>query len=94
MRDPANLQALLDAPLFHSVHFQPSFAPRIARPGVMLAEPALGEDTIAALRARGHEVEVTAPWAVGRLTAAEWAPDGRLRAAATPRLMQAYAVGR
>ena len=94
MRDAGNLQALLDAPLFHSVHFQPSFAPRIAQPGVMLAEPALGEAVIAALRARGHEVEVTAPWAIGRLTAAEWAPDGWMRAAATPRLMQAYAVGR
>ena len=34
------------------------------------------------------------PGRSGRLTAAEREPDGLLRAAATPRLMQAYAVGR
>ena len=49
---------------------------------------------IDALRARGHAVEVAEPWTVGRLTAAARDPDGMLRAAATPRLMQAYAVGR
>ena len=31
---------------------------------------------------------------IGRLTAALREPDGLLRGAATPRLMQAYAVGR
>jgi gamma-glutamyltranspeptidase/glutathione hydrolase len=60
----------------------------------MMAEPALGAETIAELRRRGHEVEVAEPWTVGRLTAARRDPDGLLRAAATPRLMQAYAVGR
>jgi gamma-glutamyltranspeptidase/glutathione hydrolase len=39
-------------------------------------------------------VTVAEPWTVGRLTAALREPDGMLRAAATPRLMQAYAVGR
>jgi len=33
-------------------------------------------------------------WTAGRLTAAARDADGTLRAAATPRLMQAYAVGR
>ena len=37
---------------------------------------------------------VADPWTVGRMTAAERDADGLLRAAATPRLMQAYAVGR
>ena len=59
-----------------------------------MVEPSLGEPAIDALRARGHELEVSEPWAVGRLTAAKRETNGLLRAAATPRLMQAYAIGR
>ncbi len=89
-----DLQEGMDAPLFHSMHFQGSFYPREAKPGEMMIEPAFGDDVIAALEARGHIVHVAEPWTVGRLTAAMRDPDGMLRAAATPRLMQAYAVGR
>ncbi|MEM7488098.1 MAG: gamma-glutamyltransferase family protein [Pseudomonadota bacterium] len=89
-----DLQEGMDAPLFHSMHFQGSFYPRAAKPGEMMIEPAFGADVIADLRARGHVVHVAEPWSVGRLTAAMRDPDGTLRAAATPRLMQAYAVGR
>jgi gamma-glutamyltranspeptidase/glutathione hydrolase len=89
-----NLQEAIDAPLFHSMHFQSSFYPREAHPGRMMAEPGLGADTIAELRRRGHEVELAGPWTIGRLTAAKRDRDGLLRAAATPRQMQAYAVGR
>jgi gamma-glutamyltranspeptidase/glutathione hydrolase len=89
-----DLQEGMDAPLFHSMHFQGSFYPREAKPGEMMLEPAFGEDVIAELRACGHRVHVAEPWSVGRLTAAMREPDGTLRAAATPRLMQAYAVGR
>ncbi len=88
------LQACMDAPLFHSMHFQGSFYPREAKPGEMMLEPAFGDAVINDLRARGHVVHVAEPWSVGRLTAALRDPDGVLRAAATPRLMQAYAVGR
>ncbi|WP_299654104.1 gamma-glutamyltransferase family protein [uncultured Tateyamaria sp.] len=88
------LQACMDQPLFHSMHFQGSFFPREVRPGEMMIEPNVGEDVIADLRARGHKVTVAEPWTVGRLTAALREPGGMLRAAATPRLMQAYAVGR
>jgi gamma-glutamyltranspeptidase/glutathione hydrolase len=89
-----NLQEGIDSPLFHTGHFQASFYPRGTRPGHLMLEPALGEDVISDLRRRGHDVEVAAPWTVGRLTAASRSPDGLLRAGATPRLMQAYAVGR
>ncbi|MGJ8573192.1 MAG: gamma-glutamyltransferase family protein [Hoeflea sp.] len=89
-----DLQEGMDAPLFHSMHFQGSFFPREAKPGEMMIEPNVGEGTIEALRKRGHIVTVADPWTVGRLTAALRHPDGALRAAATPRLMQAYAVGR
>ncbi|MDA8747567.1 gamma-glutamyltransferase family protein [Litoreibacter sp.] len=88
------LQECMDAPLFHSMHFQGSFFPREVKPGEMMIEPNIGDDVIADLRARGHKVTVAEPWTVGRLTAAMREPDGILRAAATPRLMQAYAVGR
>ncbi|TNJ44451.1 gamma-glutamyltransferase family protein [Phaeobacter sp. B1627] len=88
------LQQCMDAPLFHSMHFQGSFFPREVRSAEMMVEPAFGEAVISELRARGHKVIVADPWTVGRLTAALREPDGLLRAAATPRLMQAYAVGR
>jgi gamma-glutamyltranspeptidase/glutathione hydrolase len=88
------LQEGMDAPLFHSIHFQGSFHPREAQPGEMLIEADFGESAIAELRRRGHGVTVAAPRSLGRLTAALREPDGILRAAATPRLMQAYAVGR
>ncbi|SDX58002.1 gamma-glutamyltransferase family protein [Litoreibacter albidus] len=89
-----DMQEGMDAPLFHSMHFQGSFFPREAKPGEMMIEPNVTEGTIEGLRARGHVVTVAAPWTVGRLTAALRNADGTLQAAATPRLMQAYAVGR
>ncbi len=88
------LQACMDAPLFHTTHFQGSFFPRGVRSGEMMIEPDVGQDVIADLRARGHKLIVADPWSVGRMTAALREADGTLRAAATPRLMQAYAVGR
>jgi len=89
-----NLQAAIDLPLFHSTHFPASFYPRTRKIGGMLIEARAGEATISELRRRGHDVAVSGDWDIGRLTAARRDPDGLLRAAATPRLMQAYAVGR
>ncbi|MGR3762338.1 gamma-glutamyltransferase family protein (plasmid) [Roseobacteraceae bacterium NS-SX3] len=88
------LQAGMDAPLFHSMHFQGSFYPRAALPGEMIIERAFGGAVIGGLRQRGHKITVADDWTVGRLTAALRHKDGTLQAAATPRLMQAYAVGR
>lgn len=88
------LQEGMDAPLFHTMHFQGSFFPREVKAGEMMLEPAFGDAVIDELRSRGHLITVSDPWAVGRLTAAMREADGMLRAAATPRLMQAYAVGR
>ena len=89
-----NLQEAIDAPLFHTGHFQASFYPRGTRPGHLMVEPAFGDAVIEDLGSRGHDVEVAEPWTVGRLTAASRDATGLLRAAATPRLMQAYAIGR
>ena len=89
-----DLQQSIDAPLFHSVHFPASFYPREAMLGTAVIEESCGDKLIAELRRRGHKVKVAPQWSAGRLTAAARANDGILRAAATPRLMQAYAVGR
>ncbi|MDN5567552.1 MAG: gamma-glutamyltransferase family protein [Paracoccus sp. (in: a-proteobacteria)] len=89
-----SMQQGMDAPLFHTAHFQSSFYPRDAKPGELMVEPSLGDAAIDDLRARGHKVIVSEPWSIGRLTAARRDADGMLTAAATPRLMQAYAVGR
>ena len=88
-----NLQEAIDAPAWHSEHFPISFWPRTARPGVLVVESRVGEETIKELRKRGHEVEVGPAWSEGRLTAASQMGPRR-RAAANPRGMQGYAAGR
>jgi gamma-glutamyltranspeptidase/glutathione hydrolase len=88
-----NLQEAIDAPLFHSEHAPLSFWPRPARPGCMQLEASFSDATIRELERRGHILTVQPAWVIGRLCAA--ARDGDvLKAAATPRLMQAYAIGR
>jgi gamma-glutamyltranspeptidase/glutathione hydrolase len=88
-----NLQEAIDAPAWHSEHFPSSFWPRAARPGVLVVEGRVPNDTVSELEHRGHRVEVGPDWSEGRLTAA--ARDGRRRrAAANPRGMQGYAAGR
>ena len=77
-----NLQANMDPPPFHSLHFQGSFHPRKAEPARMLIEPAFGEAGSPTC-ARGHIVEVTGPRATGRLTAALRESNAIPRAAAT-----------
>jgi gamma-glutamyltranspeptidase/glutathione hydrolase len=88
-----NLQEAIDAPAWHSEHFPISFWPRTARPGVLVVEERLPKAAIADLRRRGHEVEVGPGWSEGRLTAASRVDPVR-RAAANPRGMQGYAIGR
>ena len=89
-----NLQEAIDLPLFHTTHFPASFYPRQRQPGHIMVERSVGAATLAELRRRGHEVEEVEEWKIGRLTCAKREKDGLLKAAATPRLMQAYAVGR
>ncbi|GGB06310.1 gamma-glutamyltranspeptidase [Brucella endophytica] len=89
-----NLQESIDLPLFHTMHFPSSFYPREAILKRLVIERSIGMPVIEELRKRGHDVEVVDEWTVGRLTAAERTENGLLKAAATPRLMQAYAVGR
>jgi gamma-glutamyltranspeptidase / glutathione hydrolase len=89
-----NLQAAIDLPMFHSNHFPSSFYPRHARPRHVEIEGRFDAAVVDELRERGHEVDVAAEWSLGRLSAASRDADGALRAAANPRGMQGYAVGR
>jgi gamma-glutamyltranspeptidase/glutathione hydrolase len=89
-----DLQAAIDAPTWHSMHFPSSFYPRDSHPGRMVVEERVGPAVIQGLRARGHEVAVEGPWSLGRVSAAGRGGSGWLRAAASPRGMQGYALGR
>jgi gamma-glutamyltranspeptidase / glutathione hydrolase len=89
-----NLQAAIEAASFHTTHFPSSFYPRVAFPGRVHVEGRLPAAVIDDLRRRGHDVRVEGDWSLGRLSAATRTPDGVLHAAANPRGMQGYAVGR
>ena len=88
------LQAAIDAPLFHTGHYVNSFAPRRFSPGLLMIEERWPRAVRDELAERGHRVQVQPPWSLGRLCAAGFTASGLVRAAATPRFMQAYAVGR
>jgi gamma-glutamyltranspeptidase / glutathione hydrolase len=92
-----NLQEAIDCPAFHNEHMPSSFYPRAAQPGLVALESRFPEATRAALTRRGHRLRVGEAWSEGRLSgcAREEFPEGRiLKAAANPRGMQGYAVGR
>lgn len=93
-----NLQEAIEYPSWHIDHFPISFWPRTLRYNQITIESRFPEATIQALRQAGHEVKVGAEWSEGRLSACSREPglNGGLlfRAAANPRGMQGYAVGR
>ena len=90
-----DLQAAIDAPMFHTEHFPSSFYPRAASPGRVVVEDRLAPELVEGLRARGHDVQVVDGWSQGRLSAVGLDQDtGFLKAAANARGMSGYAVGR
>jgi len=89
-----NTQEAIDEPMFHTDHFPESFYPRQARPRVVQIEERFGRETLAELERRGHLVEPQGPWSLGRVSAAGRNREGLLYAAANPRGMQGYAIGR
>jgi len=93
LRGELNLQAVVDAPMFHTTHFPSSFYPRDAHPAEVVVEDRLGESVIDELRARGHRIVRAGSWSLGRLSVVAREGD-RLRAAANPRAVQGYAAGR
>ena len=89
-----DLQAAIDAPNHHTEAFPSSFYPRATRARHVAVEERAGPEAIEDLRRRGHEVVVTDPWSLGRVTAVAREPGGILKAGANPRGMQGYAIGR
>jgi gamma-glutamyltranspeptidase/glutathione hydrolase len=89
-----NLQEAIDAPEFHTDHLISSFFPRGFVTKSLALESRFDSRTIADLQRREHDVTLWPAWSAGRVTAVAREPDGLLRAGATPRGMQGYAVGR
>ncbi|GAB3924423.1 gamma-glutamyltransferase [Kribbella albertanoniae] len=89
-----DLQEAIDAPAWHTTGFPSSFYPRENEPGGLVLESRLGAAIRDDLVRRGHVVTESDPWSLGRLCAVRRDPDGLLSAAANPRGMQGYAVGR
>ncbi|WP_216589505.1 gamma-glutamyltransferase family protein [Streptomyces brasiliscabiei] len=95
VRGGLDLQGAIDAPNWHNDSFPGSFYPRGMRPGSVTVESRMSSETVAGLRRRGHDVVVGEAWSEGRLCAVARDPEtGVLSAAANPRGMQGYAVGR
>jgi len=88
-----NLQEAIDAPDFHTQHLIDSFYPRAFTPNRLLVEERAGEEVVRRLGTRGHDVTVTPPWSLGRVSAVK-REGGQIVAAANPRGMQGYAVAR
>ncbi|MDM0081861.1 gamma-glutamyltransferase [Variovorax sp. J31P179] len=93
-----NLQEAIDAPAWHVDHFPSSFWPRETILNRLTLESRFSEDVVQELRDAGHGVRVGEPWSESRMSACSREQDARgrliLRAAANPRGMQGYAVGR
>ncbi|MGW4563179.1 gamma-glutamyltransferase family protein [Streptomyces sp. NPDC004561] len=95
VRGGLDLQGAIDAPNWHNDSFPSSFHPRGRRPGSVTVESRTDPEVVEELRRRGHDVTVGPAWSEGRLCAVARDPEtGVLSAAANPRGMQGYAVGR
>ena len=88
-----SLQQAIEAPNFHTVHYPQSFYPRETITNTLSIEDRVPESTIAELRRRGHIVVREKPWSLGRVCMVENNSD-MVRAAASPRQVQAYAICR
>jgi gamma-glutamyltranspeptidase/glutathione hydrolase len=93
-----NLQEAIDAPAWHVKHAPSSFWPRQTVLNTLTLESRFGAETEERLRAMGHGVHVGDAWSESRMSACSREHDAQgrlvLRAAANPRGMQGYAVGR
>jgi gamma-glutamyltranspeptidase/glutathione hydrolase len=88
-----NLQQAIDRPSFDTAALIDSFHPHGFRPAHLRLEGRHDASVRRALAERGHRLEITGNWSLGRVSAV--ARDGGwLRAAANSRGDQGYAVGR
>jgi gamma-glutamyltranspeptidase/glutathione hydrolase len=93
-----NLQEAIDMPASHVDHFPASFWPRVTTLNRLSLEARYPRPVQDELAAAGHTLKVGLPWSEGRIAVCGQRRDARgrrmLLAAANPRGMQGYAVGR
>ncbi|HYI55148.1 MAG TPA: gamma-glutamyltransferase [Microlunatus sp.] len=88
-----NLQQAIDRPSFDTAALIDSFHPHGFRPGILRLEGRHAPAVRSGLVERGHRLEVTRDWSLGRVSAV--ARDGGwLKVGANARGHQGYAVGR
>ena len=89
-----DLQEALDAPTVHTTHFPSSFYPRAAFSGRVVAESRIPEGVLDELRRRGHEIQMTGPWANGKVMGIRYDKDkGVISGAASAKNSIGYAMG-
>ncbi len=76
-----DLQEAIDAPEWHTDHLISSFYPRGFEPRSLAVESRLGDEVIADLRRRGHDVAVAGPWELGHVSAVAREGDQLIAAA-------------
>ena len=89
-----NLQEAVDAPSFHTDHVPSSFYPREWLPGHLAVEDHFPRATLAELDRRGHKLEIFERWGHYNSVTMASKRGKTLRAGASPRRMQCYAIGR
>jgi gamma-glutamyltranspeptidase/glutathione hydrolase len=84
--------------MWHVDHFPASFWPHALKLNQLVVESRFTAADVQALKDRGHDVRLGEPWSEGRLCVSTRERDSQgrliLRSAASPRGMQAFAVGR
>jgi gamma-glutamyltranspeptidase/glutathione hydrolase len=89
-----NLQVAIDAPSFYTEHVPSSFYPREWKPGHLAVESEFPRATMAELHRRGHRLEIAGRWCHYNSVTMASRQGQVLRAGASPRRMQSYAIGR
>ncbi len=89
-----NLQAAIDAPTFHTIHFPSSFYPHDAKAGGLVLEGRIPQATRQELAARGHKVQVKGDWSNGKVMAVRLDRKTRvISGAVSPRGQIGYVMG-
>jgi gamma-glutamyltranspeptidase / glutathione hydrolase len=94
-----DLQEAIEAPKFSTPHFHSTFFPHAAMPGTLRLEDRVAKPVLDILAARGHQIEVKAPWSEGHVLAVQVdRARGVVMAGADPRgqlgpVMAAQAIG-
>jgi gamma-glutamyltranspeptidase/glutathione hydrolase len=89
-----SLQETVDSPSFHTAHFPSSFYPRESQLGNLAIEIGFPRATLRELKRRGHQLVLADVWGHYNSIIMTSRTDDILRAAASPRRMQSYAIGR